>query len=146
MGMITFFFLMIYSKKLETNRKIKLKVDFLLFLESDIDSNYSNVCLFISCRTKNFLNSLQKEISLTKKLSMLPNTPPFSKYFYEFVFLIQKCAFLELPLKNQNRLFISIVECERHLLLKTNCSLLLILYLLSKLDSLQKNFKSISSN
>nr|YP_010043360.1 50S ribosomal protein L32 [Handeliodendron bodinieri]QPD06642.1 50S ribosomal protein L32 [Handeliodendron bodinieri] len=43
--------------------------------------------LFI-CRTKNFLNSRSKGISLTKKLSPLPNIPLFSKYFYEFVFLI----------------------------------------------------------
>ena len=34
MGMITFFFLMIYSKKLETNWKMKFKVDFLARIDS----------------------------------------------------------------------------------------------------------------
>lgn len=48
---------------------------------------------------KNFSNSRQKEILLTKRLLMPPNTPLFSKYFYEYAFCKSKYVFLELPFK-----------------------------------------------
>lgn len=49
---------------------------------------------------KNFLNSRQKEISLTQKPLTRPTIPSFSKNFYEYAFLTQKYVFLELPFKN----------------------------------------------
>lgn len=56
------------------------------------------IIIYLSYK-KNFLNSRQKGISLMKKLSAMPNIPSFSKYFYEYVFLIQNSVFLELPFK-----------------------------------------------